>query len=478
LYDYMVRLSGLYASMGIVDFTFPVKVWCSRDDHADEKSFYIYTRAEDEGEEESEGVPRLIEATVQAVASQYFETDVVFDHCIMRVSDGNSVHRWKVTEVPLVAEKEDSPPVKHELAQKHKALQYGLSPQQLDIVFPFHIVFDSSLNIVQCGEQCLRLISASMVGSKITDIFDLHSESEQYSLTWGQIQSKLKGEESPVCDVLSDFCLTTTLQRTPLGHPLGLIGELSCSQREGVAVFLAYPDVSSLARMQDLGVLLQDLSKSDKLQLRSDALSDTLHGIKILEGDHSAVSNLQKALTVAEDKLSTKQKFVRYVSHEIRTPLMVVSIGLLLLQKDLKHVLTLQEAELLDSKDESSSPSSLSSSSSTLKGQSKSPSNADTKGVPHNTDHKGDADADADGDADDCDLNEIITKSLNTVEDCKNSMDVAIGILNDLLAYEKIEAGIFQLHETPVLACRFFKDTISEFNLQVTPPALSNFFIL
>jgi len=45
-------------------------------------------------------------------------------------------------------------------------------------------------------------------------------------------------------------------------------------------------------------------------------------------------------------------------------------------------------------------------------------------------------------------------------------MEAAIGILNDLLAYEKIESGAFQLHETIMLASVLFKDCLAEFKLQ------------
>jgi hypothetical protein len=61
-----------------------------------------------------------------------------------------------------------------------------------------------------------------------------------------------------------------------------------------------------------------------------------------------------------------------------------------------------------------------------------------------------------------------ILNILSTIDECQTSMEVAIGILNDLLAYEKIESGIFQVNPVPVLADDFFKETVGEFYLQVT----------
>jgi hypothetical protein len=428
-----------------MNFSFPVKVWCSKGDVStssdSQQSFYLYSRVEGE-EGTATGVSELIEGTVEAVASQYFGTGVVFDRCVMQSLDDNAFYKWKITEVPLPG-KAISPEDMIKQNQIHQALTYGLSPQQLDKLFPFHIVFDSSLNIVQSGELCIRLVSTAVVGAKVTEMFDIFSEDSQYSLQWEEVRSKLKGEGGPLNDVLIDFCLATTLHRTPLGHTIGLIGQLSFSLTDKVAVFLCCPDVSSLERMVDLGVVMQNLSKSDRLQLQKDALSDTLHGMKIMKADRAefAVTQLKQALISVQDKLVTKQSYVRYVSHEIRTPLMVVDIGLLLLGEDLKDV-----HRLLGEQRTSSYIETQSSKTSVGVGRSES-------GVVTN-----DATADAEN---------IIKNSLETVADCSNSMRVAIGILSDLLAYEKIESGVFQLDKTTVLASLFFMTTINEFKLQV-----------
>jgi signal transduction histidine kinase len=293
-------------------------------------------------------------------------------------------------------------------------------------------------------------MSTAVVGAKITDIFDIHGERDQYSLTWEEIQSKLKEEETLIDDVVPDFRLSTTLYRTPLGHTFGLIGQLSFSLADKVAVFLCSPAVSSLARMQDLGVVVQDLSKSDKLELQKDALSATLHGMKIVTADRAdyALDQLQQALASAQDKLVTKQSYVRYVSHEIRTHLMVVDIGLQLLEEDLRDALELLGSQVL--------------SSSLLVCEAQSSGTSSGVGRDNLSD---------DGTAvrsEERDNTILLSKSLNTVVECQNSMGVAVSILNDLLDYEKIESGVFQLHKTPVFGVsRFFKDTIAEFNLQV-----------
>ena len=118
----------------------------------------------------------------------------------------------------------------------------------------------------------------------------------------------------------------------------------------------------------------------------------------------------------SQRKLETKRVFVRLVSHEIRTPLTVVMMGLKLLEKDL--------AKLDPSR---------------------------TLGV---------------------------AKLLETVKDSEMSCETAVEILDDLLAYEKLDAGIMLLEKTILPAWEFVKETVRPFNVQVSechcnhPPSL------
>jgi signal transduction histidine kinase len=161
--------------------------------------------------------------------------------------------------------------------------------------------------------------------------------------------------------------------------------------------------------------------------------------------DEFAVRQLKQALTSAQDKLVTKQSFVRYVSHEIRTPLMVVDIGLVLLEKDLAAVSTnIKSLKTIGNCDGAKSHVSKIS-----------------HVLPSSTVSDDEEEKIDDGMG-------TLMNSLDIVKECKCSMGVAIGILNDLLAYEKIESGVFQLNKKTVPATRFIKETIDEFKLQVS----------
>ena len=219
LYDYIVSLAGVYATLGVMSSKFPVKVWCSKHETSTD-SFYLYCRVEGEN---VVGFSEMIEGTVKAVASQYFGTEVVFERCA--TSGLSDYYAWKITEIagPNTFLSTDA---QQALKDTHLVLQHGLSPQQLDNVFPFHVIFDSSLNILQSGEQCLRLIPTAVASSKVSDIFDIHGFPQ--SITWKDIQSKITGDNSLIDDdVLIDLRLSTTLYRTPKGQPFGLKGVLA-----------------------------------------------------------------------------------------------------------------------------------------------------------------------------------------------------------------------------------------------------------
>jgi signal transduction histidine kinase len=449
LYDHMVNLAGVYATLGLMSDKLPIRVWCEKpEDDTHPNVFYLYSHLV---EGEVKGFSPMIEAMVQAVASQYFGTKVEFERLAIQGEDGSPFHKWKITEIPIPG-KALTAAAEHDLEEKHLVLEVGLSPQQLDNFFPFHLVFDSSLTIVQAGEQSLQSIANVRVGAKMTDIFDIVKDgtTTQDAFSWDDLQAQLRGEEEGVSTtsttitpsgMIIDFRLSTTLEHT--GKSFGLVGPLHVSAKDGYAVFLCCPDVTNL------GVVMQDLSKADQNRLQMTMLVNTLQGMQLTTEKREAyVNHLKEALNRAKEKLITKQSFVRYVSHEIRTPLTVVSTGLQLIKAELLELLKL--LKLLD---------------------------------PHTSQDGGDTDTGTGGKqgkedekaAASCVLpsaslgtgSNLIASVLDIIDDCRNSMRVAIDILNDLLAYEKIESGVFQLNKIPLLADNFIEATVGEFEVQV-----------
>ena len=54
---------------------------------------------------------------------------------------------------------------------------------------------------------------------------------------------------------------------------------------------------------------------------------------------------------------------------------------------------------------------------------------------------------------------------ISTIEDLKQPCRTSVAILNDLLAYEKLDAGIMQLERVVQDPCAFFQSTLAPFGL-------------
>jgi signal transduction histidine kinase len=120
--------------------------------------------------------------------------------------------------------------------------------------------------------------------------------------------------------------------------------------------------------------------------------------------------------------LEVKRRFVRFVSHEIRTPLNTVCLGLELLQSDLSAAN--KKAEVTDNESE--------------KVQEHEPT---------------------------LDFN-VVALSLPMVEDILENANNAVGILNDLLNYDKMEHGTLTLELGPVAIWDVISRTVSSFDIQ------------
>jgi signal transduction histidine kinase len=57
---------------------------------------------------------------------------------------------------------------------------------------------------------------------------------------------------------------------------------------------------------------------------------------------------------------------------------------------------------------------------------------------------------------------------LVNIQECQESIDIAVSILNDLLSYEKLEASIMTLYREVVPVTSFIQSTLSPFFLQVS----------
>jgi len=121
--------------------------------------------------------------------------------------------------------------------------------------------------------------------------------------------------------------------------------------------------------------------------------------------------------------LDAKRNFVRFVSHEVRTPLNTVSMGLTLIQQDLKS----RERQLIRESENGSD----------------SPSNSIV-------------------------TREDISRWSTLTKDVSHNADVAVGVLNDLLNIDKIQMGAFKLEMEILPVWDLIEETTLEFHMMAS----------
>eukprot|EP01041_Mallomonas_annulata_P010462 gene10462-biopygen5067 len=57
-------------------------------------------------------------------------------------------------------------------------------------------------------------------------------------------------------------------------------------------------------------------------------------------------------------------------------------------------------------------------------------------------------------------------RTMTTISDIKESCNVSLEILNELLTFDKLESGLMQLEEEPLSPWDFVRDTVKSFFVQ------------
>ena len=213
---------------------------------------------------------------------------------------------------------------------------FGLSGKQLTSVFPFHIVFNKDLTILQCGHELHLFLNTELVGKQLDDIF--HVTRPCSIRNWRDFTSKTKSENVFMQCVLN------------LSHePLQLSGTAVCDDNDEIMTVLCSPNAKNLLDMKNQGLTMTDIPKTDcryemiltteHLQSETNAIARMTAMSEQLEKEREIGMRLmQEAAENAESALAIKRSFVRYVSHEIRTPLTVSMLGLDLIAEELEDL--------------------------------------------------------------------------------------------------------------------------------------------
>jgi len=286
----------------------------------------------------------------------------------------------------------------------------GLTAEELNEVFPFYIKFDHFLTIKFAGKQ-LQKFFPGVLGSQLDAHFTIEHPRE----------CTFRLEDLKRCQMSTFELVSISNPRFKLTGGLFL----SSDPRSNIAGhFMLQPAVFSLDAMAEMRLNWDTDMPRHSTQRRLIMMAEHLK-TECFQNEVVRLENINK-----ERALEMKRLFVRYVSHEIRTPLSTCSIGLELVGSMRSRDVT---SALFRAK----------------------------QIVQESSTYEFEADAKLLGDA-----STNLDSIFSMIEEIKESTDIAVGILNDLLLYEKIEGGLLALERKPYPAVQIITDAIRPFSIQ------------
>jgi two-component system, NtrC family, sensor kinase len=166
--------------------------------------------------------------------------------------------------------------------------RYSLSPELFSTVFPFHLVLDENLVIVQAGAVLQRIFGDTLLNQPLTDMFEVQRPKLK-QLTLADFKKHLK----------SLFILSGRQ------NEMQLKGQVVYLEAEDVLLFLGSPWVTDTAQLAPLDIKLKDFAIHDPvvdfiflLQARDISLNESK---RLTEDMAHHQHQLQQALTIKEN---------------------------------------------------------------------------------------------------------------------------------------------------------------------------------
>lgn len=260
------------------------------------------------------GLEHIVIGIVKTVASKLHDTEVKVE--ILKTKEECDHVQFLITETSTTGRV--SVPEMTEI--ETLSLEPKVSPATFCRVFPFHLMFDRELNIVQAGRTVSRLLPrVTRPGCKITDVLD--TVRPHLEMTFANVLAHINTVY--VLKTKSEEMMTVTNPHDDIAS-LRLKGQMLYIPETDVVVFQCYPSVTNLDDLTRRGLCISDIPLHD-------ATRDLVLMSEQFEADYKLTQNLE----VLTDKL--QQTFRELDSEKQKTDRLLYSVLPISVATELRH---------------------------------------------------------------------------------------------------------------------------------------------